>query len=471
MKKKKMEYLLATVALGGMLCLSGCSEKKPEPVSQDTVVSDVQPEDTAAQDETTMQGETTVQDETTADSTAWDDMEPETDIQETDPEEEAVQKVYEPIQRIEGDYTVAEDDGEVHTSYSYTYDSDLDLVRMSKLVTHPDGEVVETEETYEYLRDLDGNKVKGFNMLAYESIDDNMGVHKEESLPIIYSRSNIRNSSERTEYKSEYEYNTENRLAGIRTEDGSISVEHQGNTIVYHEVRGGSACNKWVYDFDDIGQLVRYEENYKLDSGWKNANGVPIEQKVYEYAYDDSGRRISDLYYNVCNGAKENEIKTVWEYEYDERNRPVVSKEYITYAEDDLENELCKTIIITYDADGKVTEENFNWKSDWKSYELTREFFYNTDGKLESVTVDGEKEWELTYDDSLLSAVSHYDITKNPSIKEILPYNTNGIEGERFVEKYIRDYIGVEFSSDLGDWEITYGNNPDLSVQTTDAYD
>ena len=105
MKKKKMEYLLATVALGGMLCLSGCSEKKPEPVSQDTVVSDVQPEDTAAQDETTMQGETTVQDETTADSTAWDDMEPETDIQETDPEEEAVQKVYEPIQRIEGDYT------------------------------------------------------------------------------------------------------------------------------------------------------------------------------------------------------------------------------------------------------------------------------------------------------------------------------------------------------------------------------
>lgn len=46
MKKKKVEYLLAAAALGGMLCLSACSGKKPEPVSQNAAASDVQPEET-----------------------------------------------------------------------------------------------------------------------------------------------------------------------------------------------------------------------------------------------------------------------------------------------------------------------------------------------------------------------------------------------------------------------------------------
>ena len=99
---------------------------------------------------------------------------------------------------------------------------------------------------------------------------------------------------------------------------------------------------------------------------------------------------------------------------------------------------------------------------------MTREFFYNGDGKLESVTVDGEKEWQLSYEDSLLNAVSHYDIRENPSIKEKLPYNTNVITGNQFVNKYIKEYIGVEFPDKPGDWTIVYGGSPQQSGEEAD---
>lgn len=230
-------------------------------------------------------------------------------------------------------------------------------------------------------------------------------------------------------------------------------MERQGNTVVYQKIDGDSDCSEWVYTFDDDGHLLSYQETYEDGSGWANSFGQIRVQTIYNYEYDSHGKLTYSGYRETYQDGSDSLSTSDWEYEYDSADRPIISKEY------NKDRDLVETVTVSYDADGNVTEENFNWKDflQQKSFELKREFIYNGEGRLESVTVDGEKEWELSYKSGLLDTVSHYDITNYPSTEEAL-INTNPVTGFQFVRKYLKDCLGVEFPDDLGDWNIIYGD-------------
>ncbi len=434
MKRKNFIYFLSVAALSGMFLLSGCG--KPKQVSQDTVVSQNEfeedntttvPDDTAVQDDTavsdntTVQGEPSVPDETNIqDQTTGSDGQGISDGSDT--AQEGEEKVHGLLQQIEWMRIV--NDEETGEPRTYYYDKDLDLIK--RVLVDKSGQVI-SELQYEYLTDEAGNKVKGFNLLAYlknepgfdsgiSHLDHFKGitVHTNESLLKSW---NVDGS-----WGQSYSYDHENRL--VSAAEGSYD---EGYHDIYDVVYGDDTAEIIPSSGNDrfCRETVSFSEDGQILS-------IVDEALIYNYQYDEYGNQVFK-----SRSSSNNYYETEYEYEYDEEGRPWSIKEI-------SDGDIRASVIISYDANGQVAEEtvfeNLNETDEW-----VRSYTYGENGKLVSTAVNDVTEWELVYEGEQLVQATYNDLSKHLDVHSII--RVNDLD---FVSQYIKDEIGVQLPYGYG---------------------
>lgn len=182
---------------------------------------------------------------------------------------------------------------------------------------------------------------------------------------------------------SSYEYDKQNRIIAEKTLTSS-----------------GSKTDKYSYQYDKLGQLVRFND--------------AIENKSYTYSYDSNGNMLSKKTYNYTTGQLGTATDTIYysytsewkdkltsyngqSISYDSIGNPInymgatliwEGRNLTSYTKDSV------NIIYEYDENGLRYRKKLKDSSD--NYELTENYIWN-DGKLISIVITDTDDVNMTY--------------------------------------------------------------------------
>lgn len=182
----------------------------------------------------------------------------------------------------------------------------------------------------------------------------------------------------------------------------------------------GSLTEKWVYSYDDNGNMI-VEDGYDMEE-----DGTWDHECKYEYTYDSNNNLTSETYYDyvekhVSYSRKEEYIydatnqkigeldydwrdnewylwnKKTFEYSFDEWGRMTCC---IGYKIENLDKALLNKIEYNYDDHGNMIEEtyySYNYYNDWKIEERI-EYTYDSLGHKTASTFSFYSYGEIRYD-------------------------------------------------------------------------
>ena len=380
--KKRVLLMCGLLVLG--LTVAACGKKEEVstesvPVEQETMTEETPDLEESSQD--TAMGETAEVEETE-------------DIQMADEsemaEEEGLQapKEIEVVQPAMITTTQTETDGSV--SYTNTYYDE-------------DGDIVKTENAsgareYEYLRDENGNKIKGIDYMAARNVT-------YEEMGYVSLLKNQKVSAENSTYEEyKYEYDEDNRMIRMdycyvpTNHIETTSFEHADNQVFkqYNDVWG--VTRKEIMQFNEMGYLL-YNE-------YDDTNQEPECHCINTYTYNEANQIVKEERITEVNGEKKTSIQ---EYSYDEKGNLVSGKSDWSYDEYTYDENNNLVNVKKYSTDGGLYFATINeYDSDNNLlsktvYEETVETVftcsYDENGNLLVVNVSDEPYFEFTYDE------------------------------------------------------------------------
>ena len=274
---------------------------------------------------------------------------------------------------------------------TYSYDSDGDVIGIEQN-SIASGSV--STKTYEYLLDENGNKVKGYNDMypfTYNLTDnlDLLASYRNKSLLIKKTESS---SYDIGTYV--YTYDENNRLIkeSITQNHGDDYTTNQ-ETVYYW----ADDAVEWT-DVLDVQHTLEFDEygfieHYMTNSATYDGN---IRRGAYQYNAKKQLTSFGEKTTRQYPGEEEMPInESLWEFAYDSNGNLISYK-----CDDDID------ITYEYDNTGKLMKQSVK-KYGWNEITYTREYIYEAD-KLLSIEVNGQKEWEFSYDENnRLTAVQY----------------------------------------------------------------
>lgn len=233
--------------------------------------------------------------------------------------------------------------------------------------------------------------------------------------------------------KSDYEYDVNHNLIGVKSASGEEVYEYDANNnrIKRTKFSYGELSSEWSYEYDTEGRIVK--ETW-LDHSYGNYKSVTS----YEYNSEGllSKRSVADNYWTE-----------EYYYEYDEdKRRSVVHRKNVL-----INEKLCEdTLEYTYDAQGGYTVKYILEGQPYLIYEIdkngsiVKEISYKNDAEN---IVDYNYEYQYDQDENLTRKVTY----SNGNIQEILEYEYDD-------NKNVVSDLKMEFQSEVYYEYDTNGN-------------
>lgn len=326
---------------------------------------------------------------------------------------------------------------------TYSYDKDGDAIGIEQ---NESGNV--HTESYEYLLDENGNKVKGYNDMypftydLFENLDllasyrnESLLTKKTVSFYEVYTGNNV------------YMYDENNHMI---KEIGTWSYEENNSENRETVYQWGGNEVSWT-DYLAVQYTLSFDEYGFIENFVCNSVAYDGCIRQGEYMYNAQKQLIS--FCEKISRQNGDQVMLVneylWEFAYDSKGNLVSCK-----SEGDID------ITYEYDNTGKLIKQNVK-KYIWgDAIDYTRAYVYEAD-KLMSIEVDGQKEWEFSYDENArLTGVQYtalmFDMNERSQVNLL-----NEMELSE-LERYMVKQIGLRLVDELYyaeenvSWTINY---------------